>query len=224
MPIILKGTQQGILLQPNVDSWAEVLRALEQSLQDSGGFFRGGRVILELGTRAITEDNLLALRALLDTYDIELWVVLSELPDIIHLIRSHGIRTRLPGKTQPTPPPPTPTAAEVAGNALFIERTLRSGQRLQHPGHVVLLGDINPGAEVIAGGNIVVWGRVNGIVHAGALGNPEAVVCALDLMPLQLRIAGYISRMPEEGRRKIRPEIAKVIDGTIVVEPWTTRG
>jgi septum site-determining protein MinC len=103
---------------------------------------------------------------------------------------------------------------------LVVRRTLRSGQSLRHPGHIVVIGDVNPGAEVVAGGDIVVWGRVRGMVHAGALGDEGAVICALDMAPTQLRIAGRIARSPEERRRKPVPEVASVHDGQIVAIPW----
>jgi septum site-determining protein MinC len=81
-------------------------------------------------------------------------------------------------------------------------------------------GDVNAGAEIIAGGNVVVWGKLRGIVHAGANGDESAVVCALDLAPTQLRIATYITVSPEDKRRKPRPEIAFVRQGRIVAEAW----
>jgi len=58
------------------------------------------------------------------------------------------------------------------------------------------------------------------MVHAGALGDDEAVICGLDLAPTQLRIAGYIARSPEEKRRKPAPEMASVHEGRIVAVPW----
>ena len=104
---------------------------------------------------------------------------------------------------------------------VLVRRTLRSGQVVQHPGHVVVIGDVNPGAEIIAGGDVVVWGKLRGIVHAGATGDDGAVVCALSLAPLQLRIGNHIARAPE-GREDLleRPEMASVQDGEIVAEPW----
>ncbi|MDH4135823.1 MAG: septum site-determining protein MinC [Anaerolineae bacterium] len=104
---------------------------------------------------------------------------------------------------------------------VLVRRTLRSGQVIQHPGHVVVIGDVNPGAEIIAGGDVMVWGKLRGIVHAGATGDDGAVVCALSLAPLQLRIGNHIARAPE-GREGLpeRPEMASVQDGEIVAEPW----
>jgi septum site-determining protein MinC len=111
--------------------------------------------------------------------------------------------------------------AQDVDMGVLVRRTLRSGQVVQHPGHVVVIGDVNPGAEIIAGGDVVVWGKLRGIVHAGATGDDGAVVCALSLAPLQLRIGNHIARTPE-GREGLpeQPEMASVQDDEIVAEPW----
>ena len=89
---------------------------------------------------------------------------------------------------------------------------------------MVVLGDVNPGAEVIAGGNVVVWGRLRGLVHAGSLGDAGAYVCALDLSPTQLRIADQIAVTPPARRqRSVEPEQASIQEGQIVAELWTPR-
>jgi septum site-determining protein MinC len=111
-------------------------------------------------------------------------------------------------------------AADEPEAGLIARRTLRSGQQLRHPGSITIIGDVNPGAEIVAGGDIVVWGKLRGTVHAGAMGNETAVVCALDLAPTQLRIAQYIARSPEGRRRKPAPEVARVRNGKIVAESW----
>jgi len=221
MALTLKGTQQGILLCPLSESWEEVIQALENALRDAETFFRGSRIILDMGSRELTKENLLALRAVLDRYDIELWAVLSENEATVHTTRAYGLRTRLPGEAASKEASPS---AVAEANALVVQRTLRSGQSLKYPGHIVLIGDVNPGAEVIAGGHIIVWGKMRGLAHAGALGDEQAIICALELAPAQLRIAGHIGRPPESRRRKPLPEIARVIENNIVVEPWATRG
>jgi septum site-determining protein MinC len=75
----------------------------------------------------------------------------------------------------------------------------------------------------VAGGDIVVWGKLRGTAHAGAMGNETAVVCALELTPTQLRIAQYFARSPEGRRRKSLPEVARVRDGKIVAESWEVK-
>jgi septum site-determining protein MinC len=107
-------------------------------------------------------------------------------------------------------------------SAVFIKRTLRSGNKLQHPGNVVVLGDVNPGAEIVAGGDIIVWGRLRGVVHAGADGNTNAVICALDLSPAQLRIADKIALTPKR-KGKTLPEVARVKDDQLIADVWNSK-
>ncbi|MGQ0600150.1 MAG: septum site-determining protein MinC, partial [Anaerolineales bacterium] len=89
-------------------------------------------------------------------------------------------------------------------------------------GNVVVLGDVNPGAEIVASGDVIVWGRLRGVVHAGAEGDAGAVVCALDLAPTQLRIAGYIAVSPPQ-KGQPHPEMARVKDGQIMAERWKAK-
>ncbi|KAB2952336.1 septum site-determining protein MinC [Heliorestis acidaminivorans] len=104
---------------------------------------------------------------------------------------------------------------------LLIQRTLRSGQRVRYPGHVVIMGEVNPGAEVIAGGNIIVLGSFRGVAHAGAFGSTEAIVMAFRLQPTQLRIADHITRPPDEGDAgPEHPEIARIRDGMVTIERY----
>ena len=98
-------------------------------------------------------------------------------------------------------------------------RPLRSGTRIEFAGHIVVFGDVNPGAEVIAGGSVIIWGRLRGVVHAGAQGNRDAVVCALDLSPTQLRVASEIATAPER-RSKPQPEIVRIKNGQLQAETW----
>jgi septum site-determining protein MinC len=111
---------------------------------------------------------------------------------------------------------------------LVVRRTLRSGQAINHPGHVVLIGDVNPGAEIVAGGDVIVWGKLRGTVHAGASGTDDAVVCALQLAPSQIRIGGLVARPPEweqpSAHGQTVAEIASVQGGQIVVERWDESG
>ena len=112
-------------------------------------------------------------------------------------------------------------AAGVPG-ALFVRRTLRSGMQILHDGDVCILGDVNAGAEIVAGGDIVVWGVLRGMVHAGAGGDTDAVVCALLLAPTQLRIADRVSRGSAPSG-PVAPEQARIVAEGIAVELWSGR-
>ena len=79
---------------------------------------------------------------------------------------------------------------------------------------------MNPGAEIIAGGDIMVWGALRGMVHAGYPNNESAIVCSLLLAPVQLRIAHLLSRPPDGYQVQARPEYATIKSGQIVVEAW----
>lgn len=109
--------------------------------------------------------------------------------------------------------------AEVK-ETIYHEGTLRSGQNIVSEGHIIVLGDVNPGAEISAAGNIVVLGQLKGIAHAGMEGDRNATVSALLLSPTQLRIAEIITRAPEgEKKAEYNPEIARIKDGSIYTYP-----
>ncbi len=122
-------------------------------------------------------------------------------------------------------------SVESAPPPYIYRGNLRSGQSIRHAGSVVILGDVNPGAQVISGGDVLVWGRLRGTVHAGAMGDNRAIVTALDFEPVQMRIARHIAMTPKSAssnpgywfwKRESsgRPEVARVIDNQIVVDPW----
>ena len=106
-------------------------------------------------------------------------------------------------------------------DTLLVQRSLRSGQSIQHTGSVVIMGDVNPGAEVTAGGNIVVMGSFRGVAHAGARGDESATITAFRLRPTQLRIAGHITRPPDDEQAAPEvTEIARVREGIVVIERY----
>jgi septum site-determining protein MinC len=109
--------------------------------------------------------------------------------------------------------------------ALVVPGTVGDGRRVVHDGSVVVLGDVEEGAEILAGGSVLVWGSLRGVVEAGLVGGAaDAVVCALDLAPTQLRIGRSVARAPDEAGRQPVPEVAREADGLIVVEAWRPAG
>jgi len=108
-------------------------------------------------------------------------------------------------------------------DAFYFRGTVRSGQTLEFPGNIVILGDVNPGAYVVASGDIIVMGRLHGVVHAGAEGEERATVIGAHFQPSQLRIAQYIGRSPDElprsRQKQPQTEKAYIKDGIIVIEP-----
>ena len=110
------------------------------------------------------------------------------------------------------------------GYTRFYEGTVRSGKLLESEGNLVILGHVNPGAEVVAAGNIIVLGAAKGILHAGCTGNREAFIIALNMSPTQIRIADIITRPPDNDvRREILPEKAYIKNETIYIEDYLTK-
>jgi septum site-determining protein MinC len=99
-----------------------------------------------------------------------------------------------------------------------INKTLRGGQRIEHDGDVLIIGDVNPDAYVIASGNIIIMGNARGIIHAGASGDESSIVMALKLMPQQLRIGSFFTRSPDNIELPEYPEKAFVRDHQIYIE------
>jgi septum site-determining protein MinC len=219
--IIIKGIRQGLLVTLREENWDAGLDALKARLGANPAFFRGGRVALDVRGLQLSRSEIDRARALFARHQVELWAVVSTNPATEAAAQELGLVISLG-----LPPPRAPETMAKEGEepvieGLVVRRTLRSGQSLRHPSHIVVIGDVNPGAEIVAGGDIVVWGRVRGVVHAGALGDEATVICALDLAPTQLRIAGHIARSPEERRRNPAPEMASVREGKIVAVPWS---
>lgn len=111
---------------------------------------------------------------------------------------------------------------ETESTGMFYKGTLRSGQSLETKESLVIIGDVNPGATVIAGGNIIIIGSLKGSVIAGANGNSQSFVMALVMNPIQIQIADVIARNPDgKHRLKLQKEamIARLLFGQIVMEP-----
>lgn len=220
--VAFKGTREGLVITLGDGAWREILNDLTMQLSRPGAqsFFQGARVFLETGTRALDVTQIEELMALLAQHRMTL-VAVSE-PSSQEAF--NRVRAAMPAPPEPIPaetPVPPPTIASSETYALLVHRTVRSGQTYQYAGTIVVLGDVNPGAQLVAEGDVIVWGKLRGVVHAGAAGNENAIVGALVLAPTQLRIAHLIARAPEEKRTTSFPEVARIREGRIIVEPWT---
>jgi septum site-determining protein MinC len=220
-PVVqIKGLRDGLLVTLPGGIWEQQRAVLYEHIDDRKAFFKGARLALDVGGQTLGVNELVELRDGLSERNISLWAVLSESPKTEHTAQLLGLATRI---SKPRPEETRKFAVEDLGDetALFLNKTLRSGTRIEFAGHVVVLGDVNPGAEIIAEGNVIVWGRVRGVVHAGAKGNRGAVICALDLSASQLRIADEVSALLKP-QSEPRPEIATINpDGRLQSEAWT---
>lgn len=218
----IKGIRDGLLIILGEGSWEETHAALLEQIDQQVEFLKGARIALDVGNHILKAVDLGQLRDQLSERGLNLWAVLSNSPTTAQTAQILGLATRISKPLPDRMAPSVSTSLEGGEAAVLVKRTLRSGFRLKHPGHVVVIGDVNPGAEIVAAGNVLVWGHLRGMVHAGAEGDESAVVCALDLAPTQLRIAGYIAITPKR-RGKPQPELARVVDGQVVAEVWDPR-
>jgi septum site-determining protein MinC len=220
--IIIRGTTRtGIaIVLPEEGELELVLQRLRAKLAQGGGFFRGAEVTVLVGNRRLSEADQQVVAEILAESGMTLRAV-SEGGDPVaeaRTVRKAATESRHAGTL--------PAAALLAESqtALVVTRTLRSGQSVRHDGDVIVLGDVNPGAEVVASGHIVVMGALRGVAHAGCTGNTGALVAATKLRPTQLRIAHVIGRSPDEPDEPLKPvpEVARVRDGIIVIETPTS--
>ena len=227
--VSIKGTSDGLVIHLGAGEWNTLLVALAEKLDRTPSFFRGGRVALNVGPRQLTATELETVGMLLSKFQVSLWAVLSDSVETQQAAAEMGLETSLAlSRAEHLLGEKLDGRERVIADgepAILVRRIVRSGQSVCHTGHVIIIGDVNPGAEIVAGGDIVVWGRLRGNVHAGSSGNERAVVCALVLAPMLLRIAGYVARSPgredsEAYEQSVVPEVAFVHNGQIVAEPW----
>lgn len=218
--IIIKGTSDGLIITLGAGGWFGLMEELDRRLGEKASFFKGGRVALRVGLRQLNVSELETAGRVLNRHHVTLWAVDSDSVDTKAAAAELGLETGLAADRQAGAPS---QGLAAKGDSLVVQRTLRSGQVIYHPGHVVIIGDVNPGAEVRAGGSVVIWGRLRGTIHAGMNDQLKdtAVVCALQLTPTQLRIGDYIARSPADADpQDVVPEMAFVQDGRIVAEAW----
>ncbi|MFC2369413.1 MAG: septum site-determining protein MinC [Selenomonas noxia] len=212
--IKIKGENDGLMLEFPPDlSFLEIVEELSRKLDSGSGFFLRGTLVRVPRNRFSKE----------------------ELAELQELFRTHGLICRLEKpvpmrSASPTPPSPKPAAASVSPQEamqdapelqrmLVIDKTLRGGQAVETEGSVIVFGNVNPGAQITAGGSVDIRGTCRGLVHAGAAGDSTAFIIADHLMPTQIRIANYVARSPDEPEDFGKAERAYVKDGQIVIEP-----
>ena len=200
--IKIKGENGGLMLGFPADmDFSEIMAELGERLESGSGFFLRGTLVRVPRDRFVKE----------------------EFAELQELFRTHGLICRL-ASPEPAAPIAHPTAVrenpqEELQRMLVIDKTLRGGQAVETEGSVIVFGNVNPGAQITAGGSVDIRGTCRGVVHAGAAGDSTAFIIADHLMPTQIRIANYVARSPDEPEDSGKAERAYVKDGQIVIEP-----
>lgn len=213
--IAFKGKREGISIYIKEGSFENIKKELERKIKKSEQFFKGAKIVeiagiegKELKEKEKKEIERIVTKKynmVVDEIEIKKEKIKETVKeDSMNLGHFNGI---------------------IEGNTKFITSTIRSGQLVEFDGNIVIIGDVNPGGEISAKGNIIVLGTLRGVAYAGSDGNEEAIVAAFKLNPTQLRIANLITRKPDEDEdEKItEPEIARVYDKAIIIESYLTK-
>jgi septum site-determining protein MinC len=214
--VIFKGKKDGLVIVLDKDAkFAELADALRAKIKDAGRFFGGAKTSIVFEGRELSTAEE---QQLLD-------IIIKEANLNVSFVKEPAPEQKPPEKMRQQRLedilPPTFNPHE---HMLTIHRgALRSGKSIRYAGSVLVLGDVNPGSEIIAEGSIIVLGTVKGVVHAGCMGDNESFVAALNLTPVQLRIADRATYIPEDmikkGKKNKMPSYAYIEDGQIYIAP-----
>jgi len=208
--INIKGTKHGlvILLDP-IQDFEDIKAGLKRKMESSSGFFSGAKFSLyrenQLFPTEINElESICKAYGLIPNPEAQWPPTLSKIDDKLEIaVNDNGVnRYSIPGET-----------------ALLMQHTLRSGQMIDFNGHVTILGNVHPGAKVLAAGNIIVMGTCSGFVHAGQFGNQQAYIIALRIKNAHLRIADQTYYL-NPNQAVIGPVIATVNDNEITLADY----
>ena len=205
--LILPAEEEMVLNMP----WSEIWQELKHRLQAREQSWQAGTFV-----SLIAKDQLLDVRQLQTIAE-----TLSEVNLCLAKVCTNRRQTAVAAATagysveQKAPdstlsPIAQKTQSSSQADPLYLRSTVRSGVEVRHPGTVVVLGDLNPGGIIMATGDIFIWGRLRGIAHAGAQGNRQACILALQMEPTQLRIADVVARAPKSPPKSFEPELAYV--------------
>jgi septum site-determining protein MinC len=177
-------------------------------------FLPGAKVVLDFGARSLSEKLICGIMSDFvwpAGINVEAWITYdAESQD---RLKRAGLPTSEPSQS-------SRSAGAPKSGTLFLQRTLRSGQRVEHNGDVTIAGHVNDGAEVLSMGHVTVLGRLNGLVHAGCDGDETATIAARSMEALQVRIGTKIGTMDRDERWWGKMVIMRVNDGSVYVDYW----
>ena len=205
--IIIKGNKEGLNAIINIDKFGnfeEMLDALIEKLSKGKKFYKGSTLCITTKLSSLTEKDVESLKVVLFE-EIGIKDIVFEDKDVKDKESESKIFNGV-----------------YEGRTKFIRKTVRGGQCVDFQGNIVIVGDVNSGAEVYAGGNIIVLGSIKGNVYAGVGGNRKAIISAFALQPEILKIGDIITISPDDFEKPKYPEVAKVKDDAIIVEPYLT--
>lgn len=191
-------TTNEIILNVNVTADInEILEELQLKLPKLRDFYQTSTIPMRVTGRLFTENEIKKVRTAIHA-EIPVEVRFDDISDLLGL---HAIKKTFEADTD-------------ISETKFIQNSLRSGHREEYPGSIVVCGDVNFGAEIIAGGNIMILGALRGVAHAGANGNIMAIISANNIDVTQIRIANLVR---EVGEKVDKCPICKIEKNEIVI-------
>lgn len=213
-----KGINDGILVKFHSKDWEIQHQEFINEIVSRDEFFHGAKIILDFGSLSLRSADLGKLREEISSLGLSLTAIISlsqttrESAMLLGMdqgmslssLKSSDLKSKY-------------SASGIA--ATYFEKDIKNGEIVESNHHVIILGDIHAGAELISAGNIIVWGKILGAVHAGFNGDESAIICALNLMPTYIQIA-HIFSTPTRRKSGHKPEVAIIQDGKIIVTEW----
>ncbi len=194
---------------PFATNWADIWHQIKQRLNGGDRFWQPNTAVyLMASDRLLDGRQLQAIEDALCEVQLQLKCIYTSRRQtaVAAATAGYSVEQQLPFASLNQ----APVAIEPIAEPLYLQMTVRSGIEIRHTGTVVILGDLNPGGNVVADGDILVWGRLRGIAHAGASGNSKCLIMALQMEPTQLRIADAVARAPQTPLTQFYPEVAYV--------------
>lgn len=218
--VIFKGNKDGIIVILDKDLEFEAIKtALRRKVLDAKKFFGNSKTSILFKGRDLTDVEEKELLGII-SHSTDLNIAFVSVP-----ITSSSTSASAKEPTDKLNPQTIHDALNRVSwsqnNTIFHKGSLRSGQALNHIGSIVVIGDVNPGGEIIAEGNVIVLGSLKGVVHAGCSGNYDCFVAALNLSPTQLRISDIITFIPKEMNKNssTTPSLAYIQEKQIYIAP-----
>jgi len=213
----IKGYRDGLLVTLGEGDWSVERTRLFDQIAGQAAFFQGARMALDVGSQVVHAAEMGRLRERLSDLGVILTTVISDAPQTAYSARMLGLATSIHSEKSVSAYNPA-----RGGLAQLVKETLLAGMKVESDTDLVILGNVPVGVQLEAHGSIVVWGKLLGTVHAGIGSNEDAVVSALLLRPVRLRIAGML--YPQRPRFSLfKPETARIQNGDILIEPWNKR-
>lgn len=205
-PVVIKGNKSGIrIVLDDALPFPEILEEVGKKFRESSDFLGEAQVAVSFDGRKLTEEQeAILLECIKENSKLQ----------VVCLIDEDKQREELFNQTLNEK-----LMAMNANSGQFFKGTLRSGQVMEFETSVVILGDINVGAQVVSTGNVIVLGSLYGTVYAGAAGKENAFIVALKMNPMQIRISDVIARSSDEKQETpAEPQIAYLQDGAIYID------